>query len=197
MHSFGLIEKSDAPFGSLSRGMKRRLTIAAALVHRPKVLFLDEPTTGLDVPSARSLRDLIRRIVTDGTTVFLTTHNLFEAEELADDVAVLVKGRIVTRGSVGELKRRVGGVRQLAVRFSADIGEESLKRACPAIQSARRQDRSWQIDAANLHDALEQLVGFCRREGVRVEELGAKEPTLEDAFLSLLAGTPPDKEAIE
>jgi len=193
LDAFGLVEKAGAPFGSLSRGMKRRLTIAAALVHRPEVLFLDEPTTGLDVPSARLLRGLIRRIAADGTTVFLTTHNLFEAEELADNVAVLVSGRIVTQGGVTEIKRRVGGAQGLAVRFSADAAEDSLKRACPAVRSARLQDGLWRLDVADLHEALGQLVAFCQREGVRVEELGTKEPTLEDAFVSLLAGrTPPD-----
>ena len=193
LNGFGLVEKAGAPFGSLSRGMKRRLTIAAALVHRPEVLFLDEPTTGLDVPSARSLRNLIRRIVADGTTVFLTTHNLFEAEELADNVTLLVDGRIVTRGSVTEIKRRLGGAQTLMVRFSETTREDSLKCACPAVRSAKLQDGGWRLDAADLHEALGQLVAFCQREGFRVEEVSTKEPTLEDAFVSLLGGmTPPD-----
>ncbi len=185
---FSLAEKADAPFGSLSRGMKRRLTIAAALVHRPEVLFLDEPTTGLDVPSARSLRGLIRRIVGDGTTVFLTTHNLFEAEELADDVGVLVGGRIVARGSVSEIKRRVSQVRSVVVRFSGTVHEDALEDACPAVKSAKPQDGSWRLDVADLHEALGQLMTFCRQAGYRIEDVGAGEPTLEDAFVSLLAG---------
>lgn len=183
---FGLAEKADHPFGSLSRGMKRRLTIAAALVHRPAVFFLDEPTTGLDVPSAKSLRGLIRRIVGDGITVFLTTHNLFEAEELADDVAVLVGGRIVARGSVAEVKRRVGGARSVSMRFSGPVDADMLKSACPAIHSARFQDGSWHLDVVDLHDALDQLMAFSRREGLRVDEVGTREPTLEDAFVSIL-----------
>ena len=189
LRGFGLTEKAAAPFGSLSRGMKRRLTIAAALVHSPEVLFLDEPTTGLDVPSAKSLRGLIRKIVGDGTTVFLTTHNLFEAEELADDVAVLVGGRIVALGSVAEIKQRVGGSRSVAVRLSGAVKEDALKSASPAIQSARLQDGSWQLDVSDLHEALGQLMAFCQQEGLRVEEVGTREPTLEDAFVSLLAGT--------
>ena len=186
---FGLAAKADQPFGALSRGMKRRLTVAAALVHRPEVLFLDEPTTGLDVPSAKSLRGLIRQIVGDGTTVFLTTHNLFEAEELADDVVVLVGGRIVARGSVAEIKRRVGGARGVSVRFSGPVDRDALRSACPAIQSAKLQDGSWRLDVADLHEALGQVVAFCRREGLRVVEVGTKEPTLEDAFVSLLTET--------
>ena len=186
---FGLAEKANHPFGSLSRGMKRRLTIAAALVHSPEVLFLDEPTTGLDVPSARSLRQLVQRVARDGTTVFLTTHNLFEAEELADDVAVLVGGRIVARGSVAEIKRRVGGARSVSIRFSGPVEGDALKSACPTIRSAKLQEGSWQLDVAGLHEALGQLVAFCRREGLRVDEVGTREPTLEDAFVSLLTST--------
>jgi ABC-2 type transport system ATP-binding protein len=188
LRGFGLLEKADAPFGSLSRGMKRRLTIGAALVHRPEVLFLDEPTTGLDVPSAKALRRLVRKIVDDGTTVLLTTHNLFEAEELASDVAVLVGGRIVARGSVGEIKRRVGGARSVAVRFSGTFHEDALMSACPAVKSAKPQDGFWRLDVADLHDVLGQMIAFCRHRGCRIEDVGAREPTLEDAFVSLLAG---------
>lgn len=185
---FELTEKADAPFGSLSRGMKRRLTIGASLVHRPEVLFLDEPTTGLDVPSAKALRRLVRKIVDDGTTVLLTTHNLFEAEELAYDVAVLVGGRIVARGSVDEIKRRVGGARSVAVRFSGTFHEDALTSACPAVKSAKPQDGYWRLDVVDLHEALGQLIAFCRQRGCRIEDVGSKEPTLEDAFVSLLAG---------
>jgi ABC-2 type transport system ATP-binding protein len=188
LNGFGLADRATAPFGTLSRGMKRRLTVAAALVHRPEVLFLDEPTTGLDVPSARSLRGLIRRIVADGTTVFLTTHNLFEAEELADEVTVLVAGRTVAGGSVAEIKQRVGGARSVAVRFSGAVHEDALTSACPAVRSAKLQDGSWRLDVSDLHEALGQLVAFCQQEGLRVEEVGTREPTLEDAFVSLLAG---------
>jgi ABC-2 type transport system ATP-binding protein len=187
LRGFGLLEKAEAPFGSLSRGMKRRLTIAAALVHRPAVLFLDEPTTGLDVPSAKALRRLVHGIVDDGTTVLLTTHNLFEAEELADDVAFLVGGRIVARGGVDEIKRLVGGARSIAVRFSGTVLEDTLTAACPAVKSAKPQDGFWRLDVADLHEALGQLFAFCQQRDCRIEDVGAREPTLEDAFLSLLA----------
>jgi ABC-2 type transport system ATP-binding protein len=185
---FGLMEKAEAPFGSLSRGMKRRLTIGAALVHRPEVLFLDEPTTGLDVPSAKALRRLVRKIVGDGTTVLLTTHNLFEAEELADTVAVLAGGRIVACGSVDEIKQRVGGARRVSVRFSGTVREETLTTACPAVKSAKPQGDFWRLDVADLQDALGQLIAFCQQRDCRIEDVGAMEPTLEDAFVSLLAG---------
>lgn len=185
---FGLAEKAAAPFGELSRGMKRRLSVAAALIHRPQVLFLDEPTAGLDVPSAKSLRQLVSEIGRGGVTVFLTTHNLFEAEELADEVAVLIRGRIASRGSVAEIKRRVGGARSVSVRFSGAPRADALRASPPAILSARFDGERWFLDVGDFHEALRQLIEFSRREGLRLEELGTREPTLEEAFLALLAG---------
>jgi len=194
LEAFGLSEKAEARFGTLSRGMKRRLALAAALVHQPQVLFLDEPTTGLDVPSARALRQLIRRIARDGTTVFLTTHNLFEAEDLADDVAVLVRGRIVASGTVDDVKRRVGGARSVAVRLAGEIRGDALCSACPAIRAADLQEGTWRLDVTDFHEALGQLVSFCRDAGVRIEEVETRAPTLEDAFVSLLADAEPREE---
>jgi len=187
LEEFALGEKAEAPFGSLSHGMKRRLTIAAGLVHRPPVLFLDEPTTGLDVPGARALRSSIRRIAEDGTAILLTTHNLFEADELAHDIAVLVKGRIVCHGSPGEVKRRVGGPRTLIVRFSSEVPRAALEN-CPAVRAANLDSGAWRIEVSDIHDALGQMLGLCRSENVRIEDLSASEPTLEDAFVALLDG---------
>jgi len=188
LNDFGLMDKAGAPFGTLSRGMKRRLTIAAALMHEPEILFLDEPTTGLDVPSARSLRDLIRRIVGGGATVFLTTHNLFEAEELADEIVVLIGGRIVERGKVSDIKRRIGGARCLTVSFSQSVSGGDVLGVCPAIRNAELQDGALKFEASDLHDAIAQLVAFCNKENIRMNDIGIREPSLEDAFVSLLAG---------
>ncbi|MBN1953558.1 MAG: ABC transporter ATP-binding protein [Anaerolineae bacterium] len=103
---FRLADKHDTPFGNLSRGMKRALTIAAALAHRPAILFLDEPTTGLDVINARKLRQLIADLREEGVTVFLTTHYLEEAERLCDRIALIVRGQIVALNTVAGLKAR-------------------------------------------------------------------------------------------
>jgi ABC-2 type transport system ATP-binding protein len=106
---FRLSDKRDAPFARLSRGMKRALTIAAALAHRPSLVFLDEPTTGLDVMSARGLRRMIAELRDEGVTVFLTTHYLEEAERLCDRVAIVVRGRIVALDTVDGLKAAAPG----------------------------------------------------------------------------------------
>ena len=104
LERFRLSEKRNVPFAKLSRGMKRALTIAAALAHRPALVFLDEPTTGLDVMSARSLRRMIADLSDEGVTVFLTTHYLEEAERLCDRVAIIVQGRIVALDTVEGLR---------------------------------------------------------------------------------------------
>jgi ABC-2 type transport system ATP-binding protein len=166
--------------------MKRRLTIAAALIHRPEVLFLDEPTTGLDVPSARSLRETVRRVVRDGTTVFLTTHNLTEAETLADDAAILIRGRIVARGTVSELRGRVGEARSLSVRFSSEVAPEKIRESCPSARKVAREGEGFCLEVPALHPAILELADFARREGLRIEELVGAPPSLEDAFLDLL-----------
>ena len=186
LERFGLAEKAGQPFRSLSRGMKRRLTIAAALVHRPEVLFLDEPTSGLDVPGARSLRDMVRKVAQDGTTVFLTTHNLAEAEELADDVAILIRGSMVARGTVEQLRGQVGGARSITVTFSTEVPPRRLKEACPSIRSAEPGDEAIRLEAAQLHSAVLELAEFVKLEGLHVEELVCAPPSLEDAFVKVL-----------
>ena len=186
LEQFGLAEQANRPFGSLSRGMRRRLTIAAALVHHPEVLFLDEPTTGLDVPSARALRQLVKQVARDGATVFLTTHNLAEAETLADDVAILIQGRIVARGTVDELHGRVGGARTLAIRFSADVSPERAKASCPSVRQADLREEMLHLEVAGLHSAILELSDFARHEGLHIEDLLCARPSLEDTFLNIL-----------
>jgi len=186
IEQFGLTREANQPFGSLSRGMKRRLTIAAALVHDPEVLFLDEPTTGLDVPSARSLREMVQRVARQGTTVFLTTHNLAEAEVLADDVAILIRGRIVARGTVDELRGRIGGARSLLVRFSSQVPLEVIREACPSVRKAGRDEEMLRLEVSGLHAAILELADLARRQGLHIRELVCAPPSLEDVFVNIL-----------
>jgi ABC-2 type transport system ATP-binding protein len=116
LQEFNLLDRKDGKFQGFSRGMKRRLTIAAALIHRPRVLFLDEPTTGLDVMSARGLRGVIKKLKKKGVTVFLTTHLIQEAEDLCDRVAIIVKGKIRVTDTPEALKERVKETEVLEIR---------------------------------------------------------------------------------
>ncbi|MCI4365654.1 MAG: ATP-binding cassette domain-containing protein [Thermoplasmata archaeon] len=117
-----------------SRGMKQKLHIARGILHRPEILFLDEPTIGLDPKSARETRKLVRSLVVDGVTIFLTTHYMFEAEELCPQVAVLSKGRIVANDTIGGLRQRVGGDRTIEVEaYGFEDRELSLLRGLPGV----------------------------------------------------------------
>jgi ABC-2 type transport system ATP-binding protein len=192
---FDLADRTDTPFGSLSKGLKRRLTIAAALVHDPEVLFLDEPTTGLDVPSARALRGLIRTINAKGATVFLTTHNLQEAEALSGRVLILIQGRVAAQGAPAEIRRRVQSLKLVDVTFAPAVEAAPLLKACPAVRQATPQNDAWRLEVDEIHAALAQLVAFAAREGVQLAAVNTLAPSLEDAFMSLLSQHGPETEA--
>lgn len=194
LETFDLTDKGAAPFRALSRGMKRRLTVAAALLHSPEVVFLDEPTAGLDVPSARALRRLIQTINRGGTTVFLTTHNLAEAEALCNRVLILVKGHVVTEGTAAEIRQRVEKARTLSVVLSGEVTEESLLEACPAIHSASSAEGTWHLEVTDTHAAVAQIVSFAEQQGVRVSEIGTATTSLEDAFVTILKDSGEERE---
>ena len=122
---FQLTGAGDRPFRAYSKGMRRKLTIAAALIHRPKLLFLDEPTTGIDVASARQIRKLITDLKKQGTTVFLTTHYIEEAERICDRIAFLVDGKIVRIGTVAELMANTGNEHRLELTLDRSIPRQS------------------------------------------------------------------------
>ena len=166
---FRLTQKRDTPFAQMSRGMKRALTIAAALSHRPDVVFLDEPTTGLDVVSARGLRQTIAGLHEQGVTVFLTTHYLEEAERLCDRIALLVHGQIVALDTVDRLKASVQGT--TAVEVTLDNGQRGAE-----VRRFVGEDV-----ARAAHTALAQAGA----DGHRVLAINTIQPTLEDAFVQL------------
>ena len=168
LERFRLSEKRNTPFAKLSRGMKRALTIAAALAHRPPLIFLDEPTTGLDVMSARNLRQMIAGLRDEGVTVFLTTHYLEEAERLCDRIAILVNGRIVALDSVAQLKAQAQG---------APVVEVSLRDAAGQVL-VRRVETPGGVDAA-VRQVLQQA------EGYEILKIDTLQPSLEDVFVKL------------
>jgi ABC-2 type transport system ATP-binding protein len=166
---FRLAEKRDTPFAKLSRGMKRALTVATALAHRPALLFLDEPTTGLDVLSARSLRQMIAGLRDEGVTVFLTTHYLEEAERLCDRIALLVRGRIVAMDTLAGLKAQVQG---------AAAVEVTLQEAGSAAETRRFVGE----EPARL---VREAMVLAESEGRRLLSIHTVQPTLEDVFVRL------------
>jgi ABC-2 type transport system ATP-binding protein len=169
LERFCLNENRDAPFAKLSRGMKRALTIAAALAHRPPLVFLDEPTTGLDVMSARSLRQMIAGLRQEGVTVFLTTHYLEEAERLCDRIAILVKGRIVALDSVGGLKSAAQPAESVTVELTLADGENQVE--------------TWHIEAVDVGAAVRNALD--QAGGRQVLAVNTLRPSLEDVFVRL------------
>jgi ABC-2 type transport system ATP-binding protein len=165
---FRLGERADASFARLSRGMKRSLTIAAAMVHRPRIVFLDEPTVGLDVVNARALRSLIEGLRDEGVTIFLTTHYLEEADRLCDRLALIVRGRIVALDTVSALKAHVERRPTVEVRLASPSRDELVR-----------------FEGADAEDALTTALAHARSSGKRMLSVNTLQPTLEDVFIEL------------
>jgi ABC-2 type transport system ATP-binding protein len=180
----GLTEAADRKVGGYSGGMKRRLDLGLALVHRPRLLFLDEPTTGLDPQSRAALWDEVRRLADDGVTVFLTTQYLEEADVLADRVGIINRGQIVAEGTPAELKAAIG--RESVEAIPADPGErERLEGALarfgePAAASPSGVAVQLNEGAGGLAEIVRALDG----DGLRVADLRLHAPTLDDVFLA-------------
>jgi ABC-2 type transport system ATP-binding protein len=179
----GLSDAADRRTKTYSGGMKRRLDLASALVHSPEVLFLDEPTTGLDPASRLTVWDEVRRINASGTTIFLTTQYLEEADQLADRIALLDRGRLVAEGTADELKRLVPGG-HVSLRFP---DEAHLGRAASALEGARREDEALTLEVPSDGGirALRALLAELDALDVEVDELSIHTPDLDDVFLAL------------
>jgi len=186
LERFELQDAANRAAKTYSGGMRRRLDLAAALVARPPVLFLDEPTTGLDPRSRLQLWETIERLVSDGTTVLLTTQYLDEADRLATEIAVIDHGRVIAGGTPNELKRRVGGER-LEVRLEDAV---RAPQAVAALESMTDEplkvDGSLVIAAVRKPGgAIVEAVRLLDRGGVGVEDIALRRPTLDDVFLAL------------
>ncbi len=189
LETFGLEAKAATPFGALSRGLKRRLTIAAALVHSPEILFLDEPTTGLDVPSAKALRTLLQRLNREaGITVFLTTHNLFEAEELCQRVQIIHQGRTVAAGTAADIRQQVTARKTMEVALAPPVTPTWWQGVKVLKQVPRALNGKWRLELAaqDLHEGLRQLVAQAEATGVKIVDLAVTGANLEEAFLAIL-----------
>ena len=181
-----LTEKTNARVGQLSGGQKQRLALACALVGAPELLFLDEPTTGLDPQSRRQLWDLIEEFRAGGRSILLTTHYMEEAERLCERVAVMDHGRIIALGTPRELIASLEAehVLEFAVADGPPLDPESLRRL-DGVCSALRRDGTWQLQVAELHRAMPALLAELRQQGAQLTELRTHSPTLEDVFVSL------------
>jgi ABC-2 type transport system ATP-binding protein len=180
---FDLVEAARKPISTYSGGMRRRLDLAMTLIADPRLIFLDEPSTGLDPRSRRDLWRIIRALVADGVTVFLTTQYLQEADRLADRIAVLDRGKLVAEGTAAELKRMVPGG-HIMLRF-ADAPR--LEAAARVLDVTSRDDDALtlQVPSDGGVATLQSLLELLKTEGVGVDELSLHTPDLDDVFLAL------------
>jgi ABC-2 type transport system ATP-binding protein len=183
LERFDLAESAQKMAATYSGGMRRKLDLAMTLVTRPQIIFLDEPTTGLDPRSRRMMWDIVRELVADGVTVFLTTQYLEEADQLADRIAVLDRGRLVAEGTPGELKRQVPGS-DVRLRF-ADIA--SLDAAERVLAGSTRDDEALTLrfPGDGGVKSLRALLDRLDEHSIDVEEFSVHTPDLDDVFLSL------------
>lgn len=186
LEAFGLTRAADRRFNTYSKGMKRKLTIAAGIIHKPEVLFLDEPTTGIDVASARQLRQLIRDLHQSGTTIFLTTHYIEEAERLCDRIAFIVSGRIIHIDSVESLLQPFQGrhLVQIACENGVNGIMKKLSEAYPDLAFSSPKSGVIQAEAAKPVQAG-AIVHFLEEAGVEVSEARKIKPSLEDVFVRI------------
>ena len=182
-----LTEKADSWVGKLSGGQRQRLAVATALVGNPKILFLDEPTTGLDPQSRRQLWDIIRAFQRAGGTVLLTTHYMDEAERLCDRLAIVDHGVIIAEGTPAELIERLGGhhVVEFSVSGNADGNAISAWKALPGVDSVRDEEGLFSLSVREPHLTIPALLDVVGKRGVELVHLTTRQASLEDVFVRL------------
>ena len=183
LERFDLVESADKLASTYSGGMRRKLDLAMTLVGSPRIIFLDEPTTGLDPRSRRTMWGIVRELVADGTTIFLTTQYLEEADQLADHIAVLDQGRLVAQGTPAELKRQVPGT-HVRLRFA---DQADLDTAARALDGAARDDQelTLRVPSDGQSGSLRALLDKLDKLSINAEEFSVHTPDLDDVFLAL------------
>ena len=188
LEQFELNDAADRTVKTYSGGMRRRLDLGSALIGRPSLLFLDEPTTGLDPRSRLGMWDVIRGLVREGTTLLLTTQYLEEADELADTIAVVDHGRIIARGTADELKAQVGGERIEVVVHARDVVPKAIEILARLAGEQPLVDEHTRRLTVAAHGGAARLVQVVRdfdEAGIGIDDIGLRRPTLDDVFLSL------------
>ncbi|MBI4676274.1 MAG: ATP-binding cassette domain-containing protein [Elusimicrobia bacterium] len=184
LQALGLPQRKDSLVKGYSKGMKQRLILCMALISDPELLFLDEPTSGLDVQSARLIKDLLRSLNESGKTIFLTTHDMDEADELCDRVAIINQGRLVAIDAPEKLRTATSSLRSVEVSFGGAVPLETLEKL-PGVSSAKKLGDKYRLYTASPGDLVTSLVNHCRSCGLNIVSLSTLTPSLEDAFVAL------------
>lgn len=199
LEQFSLTDAAKRPIRTYSGGMRRRLDLAASLIVRPKILFLDEPTTGLDPRGRQEMWGVIDSLVKDGTTLLLTTQYLEEADQLADDIAVIDHGTVIARGTSDQLKRQVGGERLEIVAESQDLKKvtEIVERVSGGKALVEESARQVSAPVTSGSKALIEAARSLDDAGIHPLDIGLKRPSLDDVFIALTGHAAEDKKEEE
>jgi ABC-2 type transport system ATP-binding protein len=184
LQQFSLEDKADVSFDSLSGGQKQRLFLALALINRPRLLVLDEPTAGLDPQARRKLHHLIKSLKQEGRSVLLCTHYLDEAHELCDRIGILHEGKIVAQGTPDELIARLGSLPRIGFRTRFQLDPATVS-AVPSVSSQACNDGRWTVSTSHLNQTIAGLIAALDHSGNEMLDLQILRPSLEDVFLEL------------
>jgi ABC-2 type transport system ATP-binding protein len=199
LEQFSLTEAARRPIRTYSGGMRRRLDLAASLIVRPKILFLDEPTTGLDPRGRQEMWGVIDGLVKDGTTLLLTTQYLEEADQLADDIAVIDHGTVIARGTSDQLKRQVGGERLEIIAESQDLQKvtEIVEKVSGGKAAVDQGSRQVSAPVTTGSKALIEAARSLDDAGIHPLDIGLKRPSLDDVFIALTGHVAEEKKEEE
>ena len=186
----GLLDRKDQKVQAYSKGMKQRLILAMALIHEPELLFLDEPTSGLDVQSTQMILSLLRSLNQEGTTIFLTTHNMEDANRLCHRVAIIRNGSLIAVDAPEKLKMAIEQVHRIEVSFDREVAGDDLA-AIPWVTAVEKIGDKWQLTAEKQDAVILSLAAFSQENHAAIVTLNTLAPTLDDAFLRLTQEAPP------
>jgi ABC-2 type transport system ATP-binding protein len=184
LRALGLLERKDSLVKTYSKGMKQRLILCMALVSDPEVLFLDEPTSGLDVQSARLIKDMLRSLNAGGKTIFLTTHDMDEANQLCDRVAIINEGKIVAIDAPERLRMATSGRHSVEVSFNDSVSPESLA-SLAGVNTVQKVGDKYRLYTDNPGDLVVAVVNHSCAAGLKIVSLNILAPSLEDAFVAM------------
>lgn len=187
LKALGLLERRDQKVQGFSKGMKQRLILAMALLHEPDLLYLDEPTSGLDVQSTHLITEMLRTLNRSGITIFLTTHNMEEANRLCDRVAIMRRGKIVATDAPERLKMAIEQLHTIEVSFNPAGSADELI-TLPEIESVHREGDKWLLTTGDVDAAIHSITRYSMQHQLRIETLRTLAPTLDEAFLRLTGG---------
>lgn len=184
--TFGLADRGDDYVRTYSKGMRQRISVACAIIHRPSVLLLDEPTEGLDVQSRRLIIDIVKKTNSEGSTVVLTTHNIEEASRLCERVCIISKGRIIAIEAPEKLRRAYESIQTVEVAFDRMVS--AIPMTAVRISRAEANGDKWRFSTDDPDEAIRYIVRFAEKERLRIVSLSTLGPSLEDVFVKLTEG---------